>query len=389
MQRLVVLLVLLSSFILQPSSFSQGPLTPPPGPPGPTMKTLDQVQPRIPISSFPFNINSGGSYYLTANLIAGVGNNGITVNAHGVTIDLNGFALASFSGNTAITVAGAFRNLCVRNGTISGWSGNGIDAGAATNNVFEDLRFSDVTGTALKAGDNSVVTRCVFTSATAGGLVAGNGCVISHCAAAANGGVGIKTGESATVTACSSNNTSAGGHGFDLGTGSVISNCSAEKNTGKGVVVASNSAVTACAVFINHGIGIDAGTRSMVSHCTVEFGDDDGIRVANLSRVLENHCSGNGTGGTTNAGIHVTASQNRIEANELSGNFTRGIKVDFSGNLIIRNSASGNVSVNYEIAANNVFGAIVDRTAPASGIVTGSSAASSAATTDPWANISY
>ena len=39
--------------------------------------------------------------------------------------------------------------------------------------------------------------------------------------------------------------------------------------------------------------------------------------------------------------------------------------------------------------ANNVFGAIVNRTAPASAAVSGDSAASSAGTTDPWANFSY
>lgn len=67
---------------------------------------------------------------------------------------------------------------------------------------------------------------------------------------------------------------------------------------------------------------------------------------------------------------------------------TAGIEVDAIRNLIIRNSASTNTT-NYEFVANNVFGAILDQTAPASAAVSGNSAASSAGTTDPWANISY
>jgi hypothetical protein len=56
--------------------------------------------------------------------------------------------------------------------------------------------------------------------------------------------------------------------------------------------------------------------------------------------------------------------------------------------VIVSNSAKQNTT-NYDIAANNVFGAIVDRTAPASAAVSGNSAASSVGTTDSWANISY
>ena len=44
-----------------------GPLDPP-GPPGVTMKSLSEVEPRTPISALPFTISQPGSYYLTANL---------------------------------------------------------------------------------------------------------------------------------------------------------------------------------------------------------------------------------------------------------------------------------------------------------------------------------
>src|SRR4051812_8998727 len=84
---------LLVSFFLFPITiFAQGSLTPP-GAPAPLFKTLQQVEPRTPISSIPINITNSGSYYLTVNLTQTNNAAGITISASDVTIDLNGFAL--------------------------------------------------------------------------------------------------------------------------------------------------------------------------------------------------------------------------------------------------------------------------------------------------------
>jgi parallel beta-helix repeat protein len=111
----------------------------------------------------------------------------------------------------------------------------------------------------------------------------------------------------------------------------------------------------------------------------------DGIRINSDSVARNNTCDSNGSG--DGAGIHASGSENRIESNNLTEQ-DRGIDVDGAGNLIIKNSAANNTT-NYELAANNVFGAIVNRNIPGSPAVSGSSAASSAGTTDPWANFSY
>ena len=134
-------------------------------------------------------------------------------------------------------------------------------------------------------------------------------------------------------------------------------------------------------------MGIEAFNGSTIKDCTATANKGDGIHVPNDSLVAGNtgDSNGNGTGGD-GAGIHATSSDNRIEGNNVTDN-DRGIDVD-SGNVIIKNSAGGNTT-NYAIAANNVYGAIVDRTAPASAAVTGNSGAASAGTLDPWANIAY
>ncbi|HZW05918.1 MAG TPA: hypothetical protein VFF65_02250, partial [Phycisphaerales bacterium] len=64
-----------------------------------------------------------------------------------------------------------------------------------------------------------------------------------------------------------------------------------------------------------------------------------------------------------------------------------GINLTNSGNILLGNTCAGNVT-NYELAANNFFGAIVSRVGQLTAAVNGSAAGSSLATTDPHANFS-
>src|SRR5688500_7385714 len=85
--------MLRSTIILPQSALGQGPLTPP-GPPGPTFKTLQQVEPRTAITNgAAVTISVPGSYYLTRNINVTAGN-GITIAAGNVTLDLNGFTVS-------------------------------------------------------------------------------------------------------------------------------------------------------------------------------------------------------------------------------------------------------------------------------------------------------
>jgi parallel beta-helix repeat protein len=106
----------------------------------------------------------------------------------------------------------------------------------------------------------------------------------------------------------------------------------------------------------------------------------DGIYGSDGNRIMNNNCVGNGRLGV-GAGIHVTSLRNVVVDNTVSQN-DRGIDVDSTGSFIGRNTATMNTTTNYDIAANNSYGPIVD--------VAGDGDISLVSKSDhPWANFEY
>lgn len=335
-------------------SASAGPLNPPAGPVTSTGKTLVEVEPRIAINSTntpgnagaAFRITQPGSYYLTGNLTGEPGKHGIQIDSHGVTLDLNGFALFGVTGSLDGIHMPSFReNIVIRNGLIAAWPGSGL----STRMDIGRIEHISANGNGAWGIDNHSGT---FTSH------------IHSCESLGNGSVAAGTG------------------GIRGGANSQISDCVANSNTGTGIMVASSSLVTDCVSRSNTGVGIHVGNQSLVKENTSNFNGADGILVSSGCLVVGNLTGNNGS--TDGAGIHATGTDNRIDGNLCTG-ADRGIDVDSAGNIIVRNTCSGN-AVNWDVLTGNV---ILVVSAVFAGTVNGNAGGVAPGSTDPNANFTF
>lgn len=397
-----------------------GPLDPPAGPVSPSYKTLTEVEPRTAISSSNtpgdadslYRISKPGSYYLTGNILGAAGKCGIEIAASDVVVDLNGFELLGTAGMGAmdgITITTSDgENITIRNGTIRGWGDSGIEvnynAGHPSRGLtVEHVKTTENSTNGMYLWGNARVSHCRAAANRNKGFLVVGSAVISDCTAEDNGDDGINVNSGGDVSGCTANGN--GGDGISVGLGSTVTNCTATSNyngfSGQGSHFSSCTAYTNnnvgfwgftsvsvenCEAYRNKACGVQVSDGSSVIHCSAQNNDTDGIRVTSQCLVLGNTCSDNGAN-LSGAGVHATGNDNRIEGNSCTG-ADRGVDVDASGNFIVRNSCASN-TLNWEIAANNVVGPIIDRTAPGSAAISGNSAPDSTGSTHTNANFTH
>jgi len=377
----------------------------PSAPPGPTMKTLAEIEPGTPISSVPYTIAESGSYYLCSNAQTTSSMfHGITIWADNVTLDLKGFALIGegTAGKHGVVVEGSYKNIKICNGTVRGWGGNGVDLSSAANGQLENLRASDNGGSGLRVGEGSTVKDCAAKSNGNNGIETDSSCTITDCSARYNDAAGFSVGGGGTISNCSASRNTGTGilcrefsctvtnctvvansvNGISVPNGSIVNNCAARGSGATGIDAGWDTTVNGCSAVFNTGDGITATTRCTIKNCTVSVNGSDGIEVEHNCLVLANTCAKNGFNSGDSAGIHVTGSGNRIEGNNITGNDTRGIDVDGTRNIIIKNTATGHyvatISKAYTIVSGNAVGQIL------SSITTGH-----ITSCNPWANFYF
>lgn len=413
-------------------SHAQGPLNPPttadeatgPNPPlvggnpAPTMKTLHQVEPRVPISAATtpgdaqneYIITARGSYYLTGNLNAGV-KNGIRITTGDVTLDLNGFVIAVGSSSSAGVVLETDSHRCtVKNGSIFS-IGYGIfrfisGSDMAEGGSYENLTVNGTSLTGLIGGNGWTVDNCRIQGGENTGISVGNGSVVRNCTVtgmnAAAGTNGIRVGEGSvikdsTVTDCDVI------FGFSADNGSIIEGCVARNlvstlgagDTSAGIFCDSrgvirncvSSEITSSSSGQRFGAGIFANFSSLVVDC--KTGDNGGAGIVINQGTVVRGCNTTSNGG---AGIFAYDYNSGASGlNKLIGNSSAfnpvGFDLDTAGTLVVQNVLTSNTS-NFQAVANNRIGTVVIPTN--SGAVTGvGTTASGVGTTDPWANFSY
>ena len=369
-----------------------GPVAPPAGAVGPTMKTLAEVEPRTAINATNtpgdadslYRITQPGSYYLTGNITGASGKRGIEIASNNVTIDLGGFTLTGVSGSlSGISVESvSFDRTVVRNGTVIAWPGGGVSVNNSSRLTGLTVYGNGIAG--LRAGTNAYIESCTAKSNAGGGIEVSDDSIVRSCITSNNGNIGIFATSSCRVEqSVSSFN---GDFGISIGNMSVASGCTADDNAGDGIVTSDQASVIDCSVSTNAGAGINAAFGVLVARCTAYVNTGAGIRAGSGCRVESNNCRFNGAGAGLQAGIliHANTSRTLVLNNTCTGN-DYGIKVEGTLCLIKGNTVTSSTTSNFEIVANNRVATIL--TLPLSGAISGNVGGSTIS--DPDANYAY
>ena len=361
------------NLMVVPCAWAQGNLTPP-GAPSPGMKSLDQIEPRTPISSAPFTINAPGSYYLTNNLTVSTGN-AITINASGVTLDLNGFAISSTASSpTGVALIVSGNNVVIRNGSVNSgvtvtggtFSGtgfvNGVSSSGSDLHVI-GLGVYGTLGTAIFLGgsNSSIVESCTVNIAGSNGIYAS---VVRDCSAR-NTGLGIiadeafncdaeavsSSGNAILTSRAAQNCFGVSTSGFGIASNGTVQNCVGVSNSGYGL---SGYTVQNCYGISTSGTGLNgitvtnsygtnnSSTNPAITATTVHncYGFNPSGPAISATYSVDNSAGycGNGTGG-----INVVSAKNvsNSYAEIAAGNNATGIRADVVQNSSVTVAISG------------------------------------------------
>lgn len=304
MKTKIIFATAISSFFILHSALGQGALTPP-GAPAPLMKSLNQIEPRTPVSSAPFVITNPGAYYLTANLTITSGN-AIVIATNGVSLDLNGFTLKSSETSPAgyaVLINSGLHNLTIVNGFIEGgitnngsgvYSGPGFFGGisVAPFTTFPlNARISGVSVTGCQnygiyvgQGDATVVESCTVRVMGGSGIVASTvrSCLAKDCGGTAILGTQVSDtrgeGGGYGVYAMSANNC----YGFSPGStglnASTAENCVGVSIAGTGLDAGN---ANNCSGFSTNSIGLFANTANNCYGSSTNYTGLDAAYAAN------------------------------------------------------------------------------------------------------------
>lgn len=345
-----------------------GDLDPPPGSVAPTLKSLDEVEPRVRISqettpgtgSAFFRISEPGSYYLIEDIEVEGPVSGIVIEADNVTIDLMGFELRGKEGTRTGVVASGSRNITLRNGSVVGWGQTGVllnatglleDGGA----VVEDIRVVDNgwNGMTIQSAPTRI-SRCLTLGNGLNGIAVATNATIESSQAHRNGRIGFSAIGDTTFIGCSAkrNGLSQTAEGFEVDRNCVLKACVSVDNSGDGFV-GDRSTFIACVASSNDGYGFDIESDSLIEECIARSNELGGFDLDSGCVVRDSVASANSVNGSDGVGFRTEGTNSRFEANHAIGNRGFGFQINGSGNILIGNTAARNTAFNWIIGGNN------------------------------------
>jgi parallel beta-helix repeat protein len=250
-------------------------------------------------AGFPVKLTTAGSYRLTSNLtVPDENTGGILVSASSISIDLNGFEIVR-SGCEGVIAANctpttgsgwgvAFgspnvRGVSVKNGSITGMGGPGIDLGNQSEVTNLRVRWNRLGGIIVNNG-STVTGNSVMTNGGRG-ISAHWGSTVSGNTVFGNGNDGINGGDGCTIvgnTAYNNGDTigATTDDGIECGSGCIVRGNSVRSNRGYGLnlggdsaysenVVTNNTTGTVTGVGSANSLGLNycAGTGVVLSTC--------------------------------------------------------------------------------------------------------------------------
>lgn len=283
------------------STFAAGGSLTPPGAPGVTMKSLEEIEPGTPInpadvSTTGISISTPGYYYLTGNIENVAATSSVfLITASNVTLDLRGFSLiadgatGTAAASSAIYGSGNLQhNIVVRNGNIKGAWYAGVHLLGKSNARCDNIRVYQTASYGLVMGVSSHITNCQIngknTSIDTAGITSSNGSIIKNCSVTLCLGDGFApAGNRSSILECTAIEN--GGIGFDLGDSYILKNCTSAQNGGGGYNTGVNNTVSHCTAYLNTGDGFVVGQGSIVTNSTSRSNTQDGFDFASDCKV--------------------------------------------------------------------------------------------------------